>query len=121
MTMENTTTTYRTRGGVTVHRRIEPADAELDVPALVEALEERRGALFSSSYEYPGRYTRWDIGFVDPPLALTTRDRAFRLDALNARGTVLLDVVGPALAASAAVESVGAVEGAGSTAVDADG
>ena len=65
-------TSYRTRGGLTVHRHVEPADPVLDVATLVEALDERRGALYSSSYEYPGRYTRWDIGFVDPPLVLTT-------------------------------------------------
>ena len=84
---------YQTRGGLTVHRHAEPADPVLDVATLVEALDERRGALYSSSYEYPGRYTRWDIGFVDPPLVLTTRERAFRLDALNPRGDVLLHAI----------------------------
>src|SRR5215211_4958663 len=76
------TTTYRTHGGLTVHRTIEPAHAASDVPALVAALDQRRGALYSSSYEYPGRYTRWDIGFVDPPLVLTSRAASFSVEAL---------------------------------------
>jgi len=46
--------------------------------------------LLASNYEYPGRYTRWDMGFVDPPLALIASGRAFRVEALNARGRVLL-------------------------------
>ena len=62
--------------------------------------------LFASSYEYPGRYTRWDMGFVDPPIALVSRGRDFRLSALNERGQVLL----PAIAA--AVQSLSAVAGA---------
>ena len=88
---------YQTRGGLTVHRHVEPADPVLDVATLVEALDERRGALYSSSYEYPGRYTRWDIGFVDPPLALVARGRRLRVEALNPRGLVLLPAIAQAL------------------------
>ena len=48
--------------------------------------------MFSSNYEYPGRYTRWDTAIIDPPLAISARGRAMRIDALNARGEVLLPV-----------------------------
>ena len=37
------------------------------IEPVIDALDERRGVLLASSYEYPGRYTRWDMGFVDPP------------------------------------------------------
>ena len=47
-------------------------------------LDSRRGVLFSSSFEFPGRYTRWDMGFVDPPLVFTARGREFSIEALNA-------------------------------------
>ena len=53
------------------------------IEPILDALDARRGALLASSYEYPGRYTRWDMGFVDPPLALTARGRRFRAEALN--------------------------------------
>jgi len=53
-------------------------------------LNSQRGGLLASSYEYPGRYKRWAIGFVNPPLELATRDHFFTLTALNERGAVLL-------------------------------
>ena len=46
-------------------------------------LNSRRGAVFSSNYEYPGRYTRWDTAIIDPPLVISARGRAMRIEALN--------------------------------------
>ena len=74
---------YRTRGGIRVERRLIRQPYEGAVEPLVDALERRRGVLLSSSFEYPGRYTRWDLGFVDPPVMLTARDRDVRIEALN--------------------------------------
>ena len=88
---------YRTRGGVTIHRTTEDISVAGSTEPLIDALDARRGVLLASSYEYPGRYTRWDIGFVDPPLELTSRDRDFALCALNERGKVLLSIIAPAL------------------------
>ena len=81
---------YVTRGGITVRRTIESVPVRHAVEPILDGLDERRGVLLTSSYEYPGRYTRWDMGFVDPPLALTARGRRFRVEALNERGRVLL-------------------------------
>src|SRR4051794_10139387 len=96
--------TYETKGGVRVHREIavqpySPADS-----ALAERLDERRGVLFSSSFEFPGRYTRWDMGFVDPPLVLTARGREFAIETLNPRGAVLLPAIGEHLKGLDAVQ-----------------
>jgi anthranilate synthase len=82
--------TYQTRAGVRVRRIIEGLDAPRAIEQLATDLDTRRGVLLTSSYEYPGRYTRWDLGFVDPPLALTARDRELWCEALNARGEVLM-------------------------------
>jgi anthranilate synthase len=87
---------YVTRGGIAVDRTVEEIPTSGAIEPVLDALDTRRGVVLASSYEYPGRYTRWDMGFVDPPLALTARGRDFGLGALNARGTVLL----PALAAA---------------------
>jgi anthranilate synthase len=97
-------TSYDTKGGVRIHREIavqpySPADT-----ALAERLDRQRGVLFSSSFEFPGRYTRWDMGFVDPPLMLTARGLTFRVEALNERGRILLDAAAEALAGIAAAE-----------------
>jgi anthranilate synthase len=96
-------TSYTTNGGIGVTREVrtgvyQPADS-----TLADALDHRRGVLFSSSFEFPGRYTRWDMGFVDPPLAFTARGRCFSIDTLNSRGRVLLPAIVRALSGLAAV------------------
>ena len=58
------------------------------IEAYVDGLNTRRGAVFSSNYEYPGRYTRWDTAIIDPPLVISARGRAMRIEALNSRGEV---------------------------------
>src|ERR1700685_3222546 len=101
--------TYTTDGGITVEREIVArAYTPADTP-LAEALEKKRGVLFSSSFEFPGRYTRWDMGFVDPPLMLSARGDAFTVAALNERGRVLIGAVGSSLKALDAVE-IGAAD-----------
>lgn len=81
---------FTTAGGVAVARMprlVTYKDAAL---VYVDKLDESRGAVFSSNYEYPGRYARWDIAFVNPPVALAARGRSVVIEALNARGRVLL-------------------------------
>ena len=95
---------YRTRGGIRIERRLIRQPYEGAVEPLVDALERRRGVLLSSSFEYPGRYTRWDLGFVDPPVMLTARDRDVRIEALNLRGRVLVRAIAEALAELDALE-----------------
>jgi anthranilate synthase len=89
---------YETKGGIRIEREIvaqpySPADTNL-----ADRLDHRRGVLCSSSFEFPGRYTRWDMGFVDPPLALTARGRDFAVEALNERGRLLLGAIAGHLA-----------------------
>jgi anthranilate synthase len=50
------------------------------------------------------------MGFVDPPLVLVARGRAFRVEALNARGRVLLPPIAAALGSLAALEQLEAGE-----------
>ena len=87
---------YRTRGGVLVHRTVESIDGAAAIAELTRKLDEHRGALFASSYEYPGRYTRWDMGFCDPPLMVVARGRELLVEALNERGRLLLAAIGRA-------------------------
>jgi anthranilate synthase len=103
---------FHTRGGVRVEREIEQVDGLLDLEELIDSLDLHRGALLASSYEYPGRYTRWDWGFRNPPLVLEGRAREFRLEALNERGAVLLPGLASPLEASPAVEALTLSEGA---------
>jgi len=87
---------YRSAGGVLVRRSERELDLATAFDPLLGAIDRRRGALLVSAYEYPGRYKRWSMGFVDPPLEIATKGDAFTLRALNARGRLLLDeLAGP--------------------------
>ena len=97
---------YETLGGIRVTRTVDDISIANAIEPIVAALDTHRGTLLASNYEYPGRYTRWDMGFVDPPLVLVARGRDFRVEALNARGRVLLPPVATALRSLAAVERV---------------
>lgn len=98
--------TYSTDGGIGIRRESVVSDYAAGVEPLIASLDARRGVLLASSFEYPGRYTRWDIGFVDPPLEITAKDRAMTVRALNERGRVLLGFVAPAIAAMEEVDGL---------------
>ncbi|AOG10690.1 anthranilate synthase [Agrobacterium sp. RAC06] len=89
---------YQTRGGVTVTRRRRPTPYGDAISTYVDKLDERRGAVFSSNYEYPGRYTRWDTAIVDPPLGISSFGRKVWIEAYNGRGEALLSMIADALA-----------------------
>src|SRR5690606_34490476 len=84
---------YVTKGGITVTRRRHETAYAGAIEAYIDGLDSRRGCVFSSNYEYPGRYTRWDTAIVDPPLVVSARGRDMRIEALNARGEAMLDTV----------------------------
>jgi anthranilate synthase len=48
--------------------------------------------------EYPGRYSRWHLAYIDPPVDIVARGRTVTARALNQRGLVLLPVIAAALA-----------------------
>lgn len=85
--------TYQTQGGIAVTRTTTGADFATANATLVAKLDARKGVYLASNYEYPGRYNRWEFGFVDPPLMIEARGRAMVISALNPRGEVLLGFV----------------------------
>lgn len=88
---------YVTAGGIGVERRREAIVAKGAIEELIDALDTRRGVLLSSNYDYPGRYTRWDLGLCDPPLAIVSRERQLTVGALSERGQLLLEPIAGAL------------------------
>ena len=86
-------TLYDTDGGIAV-RRISRELAYGDATAAyVARLDAERGCVFSSTYEYPGRYTRWDFALINPPVAIEATgydveevDRENAADAARATG-----------------------------------
>ena len=91
--LDNGAEKFVTAGGVTIIRERHDTPYAGAIEAYIDGLNSRRGAVFSSNYEYPGRYTRWDTAIIDPPLVISARGRAMRIEALNSRGEVLLPVI----------------------------
>ncbi|WP_049563309.1 anthranilate synthase component I [Nonomuraea sp. SBT364] len=93
------TSGYTTAGGVGVEREVREVSEDA-LEEIVTALGERRGGAFSSGMDYPGRYSRWAFGYVDPCLELVARGRVISARALNARGRVVLPAVASCLLAA---------------------
>ncbi|MFI7465641.1 anthranilate synthase component I [Nonomuraea sp. NPDC049646] len=90
---------YTTAGGVGVEREARDVSEEA-LEEIVTALGERRGGAFSSGMDYPGRYSRWAFGYVDPCLELVAKGRVISATALNERGRVVLPAVASCLLAA---------------------
>jgi len=107
--------TYLTKGGIKVRREVEPLPYAGHPAELAARLDRQRGVLLSSSFEFPGRYKRWDIGFSDPPIAISARGRSFTIESLNPRGEIMLRAIGAALKGTDAIDrlsiSVKRIEG----------
>ena len=83
-------TQYVTQGGVIISRHSVSVDYTTAIDQVLDRVDHSRGAVLSSNYEYPGRYTRWDTAIVDPPLGIEGRGRDVEILAYNKRGEVLL-------------------------------
>ena len=92
------TTPFVSRSGIAVTRTTTDIPYAPGLDHLADRLDRERGALFSSGFEYPDRYSRWEMGFVAPPLEFIGRGRRLHVNALNARGTILLGLLAPVLA-----------------------
>jgi len=102
--------TYVTAGSVVVISEVDDVeDPVRAVQDLSSKLDRCRGCLLSSSYEYPGRYAQWTLGFSDPPVCLEAWSRKFKVRALNSRGVPFLPVIKEVLQASSHVAEVSLV------------
>ncbi|MFM9279900.1 anthranilate synthase component I [Paenibacillus jiagnxiensis] len=84
---------YLTQGNIEVRRSLKQMDVSKANQAILKDIDYKKGVLFSSGYEYPGRYSRWDIGFIAPPLELRAQANTFRITAQNERGNILLEAI----------------------------
>ena len=97
---------YETAGGIRIRREEVPQTYAGAADSIADSLDNRRGVLLTSSFEYPGRYTRWDIGFIDPVIEFTASGRNFNLRAMGTRGGAILPAMIGALENCEAVESL---------------
>ncbi len=97
---------FSTPAGIAISRRTRTLDPANALDGFAERLDGARGALFSSGIDYPGRYSRWEFGFIDPPVEIVGSGRTLTARALNARGARLLAILKPALTDSPEVRIV---------------
>jgi anthranilate synthase len=98
-------TSYLTAGGVRVRRAAEPFD-EADLDEITRQVQLRPGGVLSSGMEYPGRYSRWHLAYLEPPVQIVARGRLISATALNQRGEVLLPVIAAAMRRAAGGSTV---------------
>src|ERR1017187_8492267 len=79
---------YKTPHGIHVTRSASKTKFRkgLGLHHLLRDLDQHRGIYLSSGYEFPGRYSRWDIVSTCPPLEIVAYDRRVEIRPLNARG-----------------------------------
>ncbi|MGI9350739.1 MAG: anthranilate synthase component I, partial [Rhizobiaceae bacterium] len=95
--MVSATIEFETRGGIKVERESFPADYDTAIDDTLDRVNSQRGAVLSSNYEYPGRYTRWDTAIVNPPLGIEAKGKSVSIIAYQKRGEVFLDPIFSAL------------------------
>lgn len=89
--------TLETPSGIRVFRSASRTSFAKGLHHLLEKLNSRAGIYLSSGYEYPERYSRWDVAAVCPPLEIASAGRSMRFRALNARGEQLNQILRPLL------------------------
>src|SRR3954469_19781948 len=88
---------YTTPHGIEVTRTVSKANFRKGLAHLLRDLDQHRGIYLSSGYEYPGRYSRWDIASTCPPLEIVSYDRRVEFRPLNARGQNVARILRPVL------------------------
>jgi len=64
---------YTTPSGIVVTRTVSRLNYRRGLKHLLRKLDSRRGIYLSSGYEYPERYSRWDVGSLNPPMEIVAR------------------------------------------------
>lgn len=81
---------YTTLGNVRISRNITEEKIDTAPEEILFHLNQVRGGLLTSSYEYSERHQRWAIGLINPPLQIAARDNTFTITSLNSRCQALL-------------------------------
>jgi len=97
---------YTTPHGITVLRASSKVPFRRGLRHLLRKLDTHRGIYLSSGYEYPERYSRWDVASLCPPLEIVAWGRRIEFRPLNARGEILNRLLHPLLAGHAHWDSL---------------
>ncbi len=81
---------YTTPSGIVITRTVSRLSFKRGLKHLLRKLDQRRGIYLSSGYEYPERYSRWDVASLNPPMEIVARGRQVDFNALNPRGGMIV-------------------------------
>jgi hypothetical protein len=93
---------FMTKGGIQVtsnvsrlefSKALKEGTSESAIEHLIDQLDSHKGVLLTSSYEFPGRYARWSLGMIDPPIEVSGRADQCSIRALNDRGKILMPAI----------------------------
>ncbi|MBF4695969.1 anthranilate synthase component I [Fusibacter ferrireducens] len=98
--------TYYTKGNIKIDKTKAYLEQENIIESIAQQLVYKKGGVFASNYEYPGRYSRWEIAFTDPCLELRFFESKFIIQALNSRGDILLDVITNSISALSGIHII---------------
>lgn len=90
-------TSFTTKGGIRVHCLQTELNPTVALDEVYSAIDSHQGAILSSGFDYPGRHSRWDIGFVRPALEFIVRGNSFEWNALHEQGKAILPSIQRAL------------------------
>lgn len=97
---------YTTKSGLNITRTRVDVDYDQEIEKIATKLDTRLGCLLSSSYEYPNRYKRWDLGLVDPMIMMWSKGYDVSIRAMNLRGMVVMTLIAEALEAESYVSDL---------------
>ena len=88
---------YISRAGVEIELSEQDIPPEDALSPVFQAIDTQKGAIFSSGFDFPGRHSRWDTGFINPSLEFISRGKNFTLAALHDQGSAILRLFEPYL------------------------
>ena len=103
---------FTTPHGIVVTRNSTKLPYRRGLRNLLRDLDQYRGIYLCSGYEYPGRYSRWDIASTRPPLEIVSYDRRVEFRPLSIRGEILNQILLPVVERHPHWESFECVNGA---------
>lgn len=97
---------YITTGNIEIIKVIKEMPYKNGINNFITKLDTHKGMLLASNFEYPSRYTRGDIGFINPPVQITVyKDNLIIIEALNERGVILLSAINSIIAKLTIIEN----------------
>jgi anthranilate synthase len=88
---------FTTHGGVDVEVQVTEIRPQNALAEVLQHIDQAKGGVFSSGFDYPGRHSRWDLAFVHPALEFISRRKEFSFRALNEHGKAVLPLLQPVL------------------------